>query len=54
MSLLGSRWIEPNTGLNPFLRIALNDFCMHKTNLFKTFFNTLEVIIGIKPAPGDY
>ena len=28
----GRRGIEPNTGLNPFLKIVLNVFCMHETN----------------------
>jgi hypothetical protein len=26
--------MEPNTGLNPFLKIALNVFCMNKTDFF--------------------
>ena len=44
--------------LNAFLKTVLNVFCMHKTDFFpKLFFplsNLLEVIIGIKPAPGDH
>jgi hypothetical protein len=30
----GRRGIEPKTGLNPFLKTALNFFCMHKTDFF--------------------
>ena len=54
------RGIEPNTGLNLFLKIALNVFCAYKTVFFSyilsffIYFNTLQVIIGIKPAPGDH
>ena len=49
----GRRLIKPNTGLNPFKKM-LNVFCMHNTYLFPyilsffVYFNTLEVIIGIK------
>ena len=31
---IGRRGIEPKTGLNPFLKTALNVFCMRKTDLF--------------------
>ena len=31
MSLDDRRGIETNTGLNPVLKIALNVFCMHRT-----------------------
>ena len=31
IALRGRRGIESNTGLNPFLKIALNVFCLHKT-----------------------
>ena len=56
----GRLGIEPKTGLNHFLKTALNIFCTHKTDFFflNSFFfylsNTMEVIIGIKPAPGDH
>ena len=56
----GRLGIEPKTGLNPFFKTALNVFCMHKTDFFflEVFFfilsNTLEVIIVIKPDPGDH
>ena len=29
---ISRRGIEPNTGLNPFSKIALNVFCMHNTD----------------------
>ena len=44
------RGIEPNTGLNPFLKIALYVICMHKTDLIHVW----QVIIGIIPDPGDH
>ena len=57
---IGRREIEPKTGLNPFFKTALNVFfvCI-KLIFFLDFFsfisfNTLEVIIGIKSAPGDH
>ena len=31
---VGRRGIEPKTELKPFLKIALNVFCMHKTDFF--------------------
>ena len=34
----GRRGIQPKTGLNPFLKSALNVFCMHKTEFFLEFF----------------
>ena len=33
-TIQGRRGIEPKTGLNPFLKTALNVFCMHKTDFF--------------------
>ena len=56
---IGRREIEPNTGLNPFFKTALNVFGIHKTFFsyilfFLIQFNTLEVIIGIKPASGNH
>ena len=50
--------IEPNTGLNPPFKIALNVFVSiifflsYILSLFISF-KTLKVIIGIKPAPSD-
>ena len=40
ITLEGRRGIEPKTGLNPFLKTALNFFCMHKTDFlfFLEFF----------------
>ena len=43
--LNGRRGIEPNTGLNPFLKIAFNVFCMHKNNFYLTFFLSLPILI---------
>ena len=31
---MGRRGIEPKTGFNPFLKIALNVFCMHEPYVF--------------------
>ena len=41
---LGRRGIEPKTGLNPFLKTALNVFCMHKTDIFFLEFCFLYLI----------
>ena len=32
--MYGRRGIIPKMGLNPFLKTALNVFCMHKTDFF--------------------
>ena len=39
--------IEPNKGLNPFLKTALNIFCMHKSFFLLTFFLSLSNLIHI-------
>ena len=41
----GRRGIEPNAGLNPFLKVELNVFCMHKTIFFLTFLFSLSNIL---------
>ena len=57
---MGRRGIDPNSGLNPCLEIALNVFCMHKTYSFAyilPFFIYFCYIIGYnrnKSAPGDH
>ena len=51
--IVGRRGIEPKTGLNQFLITALNVFCMNKIDSF-SWIHILEVIIGIKPAPGNH
>ena len=38
----GRRGIEPKTGLNPFLKTALNVFCMHKTDFFSRILFSLS------------
>ena len=40
----GMRGIETKTGLNPFLKTALNVFCMHKTDFFLNFFSLSNLI----------
>ena len=42
---MGRHEIEPKTGLNPFLKTALNVFCMHKTDFFLEFFLPLSNLI---------
>ena len=49
--------IEPNTGFNTYFKTALNVFSMYFFSwilFFFIWFNTFEVIIGIKPVPGDH
>ena len=57
-NVFGRRGIEPKTELKPFLKTAVNVFCMHKTDFFSwiRFFLYLiyYIIIGIKPAPVDH
>ena len=40
--LNGKRGNETHTGLNLFLKIVLNVFCMHKTDFFLTLFPSLS------------
>ena len=42
----GRRGIETNTGLNPFLKIVLNVFCMHKTDIFSYIIYLIQYIVG--------